>query len=595
MRIPLPPRWGLLILAALLVLPEVDAKPKWLRVTTPEATIFTNLRRENAVARAAEFSQYVATLRQFASGGGNPMPLTMVVFDGEFAFDAYRPRNADGSAKEVAGYFFQGSSWAVVGSADMRDDSARETIFHEGVHWYFKNPGKWMPAWMEEGVAEVFSTFKVSDKEAHWGNPRTNSLRYLHQHDLIPVQQLMNTGRGELFGKDQHGTYKFYAEAWLFVHYLTFGVHQVPRDAVKTYLQLLETTSNPEAAFKAAFLCTPKEMDVNLSRYLAGGRYRASRTPLASVATPEVTEALPQDLDEACGRLALASRRYELAARHARAMTSRQPDDARGHALLGATLKAQENPAQALAEFDEAARLGSKDFDVYFELGLHKQQPDGDRFASLAPDDARTAADRYEQAIGLLATVEVCYSNLAGVIGIAEPLRDEDRQTLERGARYYPSNLSIQIGLAQIRYRQGDTAGAHAALEAVLNHTPPPTSSVLAYAKSTIDAWESNELLEKLRLLADAEKYNEAIAAIDLRLQETITSALQFQLTTLRRELVVQSLAANVQAALGRSDLVGAQAAIDKILASDAPPSLKDRARKLLAEIKRSTNAAGRN
>ena len=45
----------------------------------------------------------------------------------------------------------------------------RRTIFHEGVHWFLSGTKTRNPVWLDEGLAEVFSTFRAEKDRAAWG------------------------------------------------------------------------------------------------------------------------------------------------------------------------------------------------------------------------------------------------------------------------------------------------------------------------------------------------------------------------------------------------------------------------------------------
>eukprot|EP01035_Chromulina_nebulosa_P008949 gene8949-12095_t len=137
---------------------------RWLRLSTPEFTIFTTLGEREAAEWAGEFSQFVAALRSYFAVGDRPLPpLTMVLFARDRDFEKYRPLDAKGKPQPVAGFFGRHETWSVAGlGGGSISQELRHTIFHEGVHWFLSTAETPTPVWLEEGLAEVFATFEIS-------------------------------------------------------------------------------------------------------------------------------------------------------------------------------------------------------------------------------------------------------------------------------------------------------------------------------------------------------------------------------------------------------------------------------------------------
>lgn len=562
------------------------ARPAWLRATTADVTIITTLDRKEAIARANQFSQYVAALRTyFGNPPQPPAPLTMVVFDRDYDFNRYRPLRANGKPEQVGGFFVRHESWAVIGLSAEATAEAHRTIFHEGVHWFLNAADNWMPPWMDEGMAEVFSTFEIVDHDARWGRALNDHVALLRRNGLQPLRRVLFTDRGELFQDNLHRTSLFYAESWALVHFLIFGENKVPRDAAKRYTALVSGGTDPDEAFKIAFGRTYEEMDQLLKKYLNDGTYHLSRRPLAVPATVTVEPADPQEVDEALGRLALVANRYTLAADHARAMVARRDGDPRGHALLGLAYKELHQQADAVAEFEAAVKHGSTDFQPYFEAACDLQNTEVGIGGGVTDVEARQAADYYERAITLYPSLEGSYTNLAGVVGMAEPAKDADRETLESGARLFPRNLMIQLGLAQLARRGGDAAAGRQILERVCAHQPAPDGNVLGYASRIRAAWDEQDLFDRVNSLTATSKYADAIRLIDDHLRDGTDAGTRIQIVSMRRELEAALSIQNLNAALKEQDWISARKVIAGILKSDGPANAKSEAKRILGEL----------
>ena len=250
----------LLIAAWAVIARGAEAEPTWLRIATPEFTIITSLDRKEAIARGNEFAQYIAALRSYFSDTAAALPpLTIVVFADDADFGQYRPQK-NGKPERVGGYFVRHESWSVIGQPAHTTDEARRTIFHEAVHWFTSASETPNPAWLEEGMAEVFSTFRVEPGKAVWAELIPDHVERVAHEKLLPLERLLFTPRSEVFDDIRH-TNMFYAESWAFVHMLMFGKTKVARSALSAYSKKLASGMNPDSAFIDAFGRTYQEMD----------------------------------------------------------------------------------------------------------------------------------------------------------------------------------------------------------------------------------------------------------------------------------------------------------------------------------------------
>lgn len=566
----------------------------WLKLSTPEFVVVTPLREKEAVAWAGEFAQYVAALRSYFKAEQRRLPpLTFVVFARERDFEAYRPLGADGKPEQVAAFFIRHEAWAVAGTGGSTlEKQMRHTIFHEGVHWFMSTAETPNPIWLEEGMAEVFATFEVNQGRAEWGKSIENHVRLLRSQGLMPLERLLYTGREELFGDDARHTSKVYAESWAFAHYLIFGLHKIPPTAMAEYAKFSLGDLGPDEAFRRAFGKTYREMDDELARYIKSGNYYLNKMPLASFAAPRVEDASRLDVEDALGRLALGAHRWERAATHARIAIGRAEHDPRGHEVLGLALKELGDRPGAIAEFALAEKNGTKDAQVYFELAVAEQNDGASAVGTvlpLGPSDARRVANRYERAISLHPRFMAAYRNLSGVIGVAQPFGAEDRKFLEYGKKIWPTDAAIEVGLAVLTRREGDSATARAQLNRVLT-APAGTGDAAparAYARRLLEGWEQEDLFATVNRLVAEHKFAEAIAFTEESLQRGVPSTVQPQIVGMQASLRESLAGQKIQEALKEMHWAEARRLLLELLAGEGSAGMKTQARRTLADLDR--------
>jgi tetratricopeptide (TPR) repeat protein len=421
-------------------LPAAENNERWLKVTAPEFTVITPLKEKDAVAWAGQFSQFIAALKGFINVDPRRLPrLTMVVFAREKDFAAFRPLQENGTVIEVAGFFSRRESWAVAGLAGARmSEETRTTIFHEGTHWFLSGFELPNPVWLEEGLAEVFSTFVIDGKKASWGRPIQPHVDALQLLRPMPLQQLLFLAQDNLHGDSDDASLRTglaYAQSWAFVHYLIFGQRKVPKGALIDYVKKLRTI-HPDEAFSQAFGGTYAEVDRQLNDYMRGGRYFVAHQPILELPAPKAEPASVAEVEDALARLRMAGRRHEEAKASVGRVLAAAPEDPRSYELQGELAGEMGDAEGARSAFRQAAEKGSQDFRTYYEIAYADHlAASGDEGArpDLPPEKARTIANNYKRAINLNLRHRASYQNLAGVIGLLPAGNAEDAKFLGLG------------------------------------------------------------------------------------------------------------------------------------------------------------------
>jgi tetratricopeptide (TPR) repeat protein len=566
--------------------------PQWLKITQANLTIITSLPEPQAVARASEFAQYVAALGAYFNGRPVELtPLTMVVFADRGDFRNHRPLDKEGRPEWVGGFFLRHESWAVIALPASATDDVRHTMFHEGTHWFTDGTGTPTALWVNEGMAEVFSTFRIEDGQACWGRVLPQHVKLLQAQKSEPIEDVVSASR-DLLARDEKRTSVFYAESWAFVHMLLFGDTSMPRDGLAAYNRALAAGVNADAAFATSFGVTYDEMDEQLSRYLREGKRLVVRQPLTLVAPLHAEPASATDVDEAMGRLALAGHRYAEAIERGQAMAARVPSDPRGHTLLAVAQRERGETAAALGEFALAVRYGATDFQPYLELGNAVQNEVTDRGADLSGSDARRAADYYEQAIDRYDRFEGAYANLGGLMGLVEPMQERDVAVLRAGGHRFPENPMISLGLAQWYFRSHDRTAAHALLAEVMMRTTNASTPVAKFARQLESMWDNQEFSEHVAALVTEKNYDQALELIDRRPVVGTDLSLSLQLMTLHRDVQSAREVNRLNEAIARAEWGEAHRLGQAIVASDATPIVKANVKRILATLERREQGA---
>lgn len=568
-------------------------RERWLKVTAPEFSLVTTLREKDAQTWAGEFAQFVAALQEFIPINPRRLPrLTIVVFARERDFARFMPLNPDGRPMEVAGFFSRSESWAVAGLAGSRMDAeTRSTIFHEGTHWFLSGFELPNPVWLEEGLAEVFSTFALEGKRVAWGQAIEPHVLTLRTVGAMPLERLLFLARDHLHGPGERAEQRTdlaYAQSWAFVHYLIFGQREGAQNALMDYVGRLRTAVHPDEAFRQAFGATYAEIDRKLAAYLASGRYYVARQPPKTLPAPVVEPAGATEVEEALIRLRLAGGRLDEArASMARALNA-DPADPRLQVLKGEIEQQAGDEETALSAYRAALAHGTRDFRPHYATAEAEHLAALARDAtlhSLPAETARGIANGYQRAINLHPRFREAYQGLAGVIHRVPPGNTEDRRFLEFGLKRFPDDGMIRLGLAMLHRRDGEAAEARTLLAAVLADVTVLPPAVLGRARLLESEWDQNDMQAKVDALMQERKFAEAAAVVDARLEAGVDLATRQRLHALRGHIRTSGAMEEIRVAMEERRWADARTKAQALIESDASPLAKNAARRMLEQL----------
>lgn len=512
-------------------------EPEWLKVATPRYTVLSQWDEPRTLAWVRDYDRFidsVATLLHVDTA--TLPPLTVVIFARERDFTRYLPDRADGEKTPLAKAFFaRRETWGVAGLAgDAGDeDAARALMFHEGVHWLtsLDYPIRF-PPWLDEGLAQLFSTARVVNGAVQWGAPAPDMLQFLRRKPLLPTDSVLAARRSDpLFDSGTH-TGTFYAQSWALVHYLLLGPAAgdgPPARSQAVDAQLLQQLRerSPEALLREVFAASPAEMDTRLRNYLRQHRFAtATITAAADVAAPvvQVSAASVAEVEAARGQLALTAGHRRLALNHARRAVALGPDLPAGHELLAVHAAWDPRTREAAAAHARRAlEHGSRDAEMRLLIGDALGDHDDADSAAVA----RARADLYLGALALRPRMLQAYERLAWSLNEVSLSTPRDAQALELGHTLFPASAAPLLGLAVLAHRRGDPAEERALLERVLAAGDPLSTQSLQKLQALQSRWRYAETERRVAVLLAAGQQREAIAAVDALLPQLTETALR--------------------------------------------------------------------
>jgi tetratricopeptide (TPR) repeat protein len=446
-------------------------KDRWIRVDTEHFTLFSNASEAAARSAGADLEQLRLVLSMLFDHMRleSPAPTYMYVFDTPASFAPYRLYYR-GRPREIAGYFTSRplGNYAAIVSQNSRDDITR-TIYHEYIHSVLDTNRAELPLWLNEGLAELYSTFDVVRGKARIGNPIGQHLLWLRGNGMIPLAELFNIDRDSPDYNEGSRRGGFYAQSWALTHMLVIG--QPERQAqLSAFLRLLGRGVDTDEAFDRAFDTTYDELENELRRYVKGRRFSYSWVSVDDTATPGISVS-PLEYSDVLYRLGdllvgAVPERAELAAKHFRAALAIDPNHGPALAGLGRLDELAGRDSDALARYEKAAELAPDDLRINYLLGARLSHD----LSHVEPREARLAqAERARAALRHAVELQPDFAEAWADLGYTFTWQLEPDaagiEALRTAHRLLPKRGDVGYNLVLLQVRSGDTAGAEATIE----------------------------------------------------------------------------------------------------------------------------------
>ncbi|HEX8748149.1 MAG TPA: tetratricopeptide repeat protein [Pyrinomonadaceae bacterium] len=257
----------------LLISVSASAKETWTRVQSRNFVLVGNgsdrdLRK--VAMRLEEFRKAITLLLPRASINAS-VPTTVMVFKNDSSFDPFKPRYKGKAQNNVAGIFLRGteSNYIAMTTETGGLVSPYHVIFHEFVHFLVGNNLANAPLWLNEGLAEFYSTFETADDDQKVviGRPIVWHLEALQQARHLPLKTLLAVDRKSPHYNESSKAGVFYAQSWALTHYLMLGNGGKRQEQLARFIDRLRSMSQEEN-FRVSFGVTYEQMETELYNYL---------------------------------------------------------------------------------------------------------------------------------------------------------------------------------------------------------------------------------------------------------------------------------------------------------------------------------------
>jgi tetratricopeptide (TPR) repeat protein len=195
-----------------------SAEPKWIHVPSSDFEIFSSA-GESDTRRVL---LYFERVRTFFDASASPTsrqrtePVRVIVFGSRKEYDQYRFNEfADAYYTQVAG-----RDYIVLSSAS---DNVFPTAVHEYVHRVVQHLGLNLPPWLNEGMAELYSTLKPQGDKVIVGNIIPGRVYEMQQEKWVPLSVILAADSHSPYYNEKNKAGSLYNESWALTHMLALS------------------------------------------------------------------------------------------------------------------------------------------------------------------------------------------------------------------------------------------------------------------------------------------------------------------------------------------------------------------------------------
>jgi tetratricopeptide (TPR) repeat protein len=450
----------------------VTAKDTWVSVRTKNFTLLGNAGEKDIrkVGQRLEQFREVFTLLFPRIKFNTPVPTTVIVFKNDASYRPFKP-NAT-----TAGYFQPGPdvNYITLTTEVRGEQDAFSVIFHEYTHLMVENTFPDAPAWFNEGLAEYYSSFSISeDQKVVLGSPIGHHVYLLRDSKMLPLKTLFEVDHKSPYYNEKNKQSIFYAQSWALMHYLIIG-KTGKNEQLGKFMDLLRSKTPTEQAFQQAFEAPYEVMEKDLREYIRKDRYNIMRGHFErKIELDETTEATVLSEAEAqayLGDLLLHSNRKE-AYTYLENALKLDPNLAMAHASLGMAYFREGKDKEAQDSLERAVAANSQNYlaHYYYAFTLSRQtRYYGPVMTGYPPELIAKIKDHSQKAIALRPDYPEPYNLLAFLSVVTGQGIDEAIASMKRLLSITPGRFDFMNMLAQLYLRKEDFKSAREILERIV-------------------------------------------------------------------------------------------------------------------------------
>jgi tetratricopeptide (TPR) repeat protein len=346
----------------------------WKELHTTSFTVMGDAPESVLSNARAEIDAFRASVRQLFPRLpiDAPVPMMVVIFRDDDEFTRFKPRDSRGRPMgNVGGYFTTRPDANFIVFASSTESFNYRTIFHEYTHYLMHRSGQRLPMWLDEGVAEFFSTFtRRYQGKTVLGRASGDSLNALKDRTFIPLRTIVSPSSSELekMWRSPGWISQFYAESWALTHYLIIK----RQTSLSGYLDALSNGRSQDEAFRQGFGVDLETLDRELRDYVRSLLFSAILyDPVDDTSRPVAASRMREaGVHELLGRLLLDRGAFDEADHEVQAALMLDEADVNARVGLARIRMSQGRTDDAIAILEAISKAAPSSLPAQYYLGV---------------------------------------------------------------------------------------------------------------------------------------------------------------------------------------------------------------------------------
>ena len=236
------------------------AGPHWISVTTSHFEMYTTNNQKQAERALQKFEQvryfFLRNNRNHQAATGR---VRIVAFSSESEFKPYRMNGGNFA------FYMQSRERDYIVMQDVEPDHLQAAA-HEYTHLIIRHIKLDVPLWLEEGLADLYSSLEPKGQQALVGRPLPQHIYTLRSGAWMDLNTLISVDHDSPFYNLSDKMQIFYAESWVVTHMLALspGYH----DRFPDFLASLNGGATTAEAFQKVYGKSVQEISKDAQSYL---------------------------------------------------------------------------------------------------------------------------------------------------------------------------------------------------------------------------------------------------------------------------------------------------------------------------------------
>ncbi len=437
------------------------ADPKWIQLENENFHIYSSAGARETRSALNYFERIRSFFLQLTGAPpAKPVPVYIVAFGTEKEYQPYR-------LNEFAIAYYHGQAerdYIVLG---RMGEQAEHVAAHEYAHLVFRHAGYRLPPWLNEGLAELFSTVTEIGNDTVFGRPIPGRLAELQTMDWVPLKTILEADQSSPYYNESKRAGNLYNEGWALVHMLTTTNEY--RQKFGSFFGMVQAGTPSAEALEKAYGQPFAKIEEALRFYIQGGRFNEMlvKIQLDDIEKLAVSPADSFDVRYVQGDLLLGLKDHRVEGlRRMEDLARENPSRPEPQSSLAYVMWQDGKQEEAVQHFSSAFAGGARTPKLLWD------------FARLA---MRSKPDQVEQALAELIKLE-------------------------------PKNTDYRLFLANLQTQQKEYAGALATLKDIKEVPTVEIRDSLLYQRAALamnlgDRAEAQARAEELKRLTKSEDF----------------------------------------------------------------------------------------